>query len=67
MLDGQKLSDTEKLAWVHQELEEGASIETFCTTFLDIFADKYTTAGHRTRRRCGSGACTMGAKSLRPL
>ena len=24
---------------------EDAGIETFCTTFLDIFADKYTTAG----------------------
>ena len=39
VLDGQKLADTEKLAWIHQELEEGAGIETFCTTFLDIFAD----------------------------
>ena len=28
---------------VHQELEEDAAIETFCTTFLDIFADKHTT------------------------
>ena len=44
VLDGRKLADTEKLAWVRQELEEEATIETFCTTFLDIFADKYTTA-----------------------
>ena len=44
VLDGQKLADKEKLAWIHQELEEDAAIETFCTTFLDIFADKYTTA-----------------------
>ena len=44
VLDGQKLADKEKLAWIHQELEEDAAIETFCTTFLDMFADKYTTA-----------------------
>ena len=44
VLDGQKLADTEKLAWIHQELEEDAGIETFCTTFLGIFADKFTTA-----------------------
>ena len=44
VLDGQKLADKEKLAWIHQELEEDAGIETFCTTFLDIFADKFTTA-----------------------
>ena len=44
VLDGQKLADTEKLAWVCQELEENAEIETFCKTFLDIFADRYTTA-----------------------
>ena len=44
VLDGQKLADTEKLAWIHQELEDDAGIETFCTTFLDIFADKFTTA-----------------------
>ena len=43
VLDGQKLADTEKLAWVQQELEEHANIQTFCTTFLDIFADKFTT------------------------
>ena len=40
VLDGQKLADKEKLAWIHQELEEDAGIETFYTTFLDIFADK---------------------------
>ena len=34
----------EKLAWVRQELEENADIEAFCKTFLDIFADKFTTA-----------------------
>ena len=44
VLDGQKLADTEKLAWVRQELEENADIEAFCKTFLDIFADKFTTA-----------------------
>ena len=27
-----------------QELEEAVTIETFCTTFRGIFADKYTTA-----------------------
>ena len=44
VLDGQKLADIEKLAWVRQELEENADIEAFCKTFLDIFADKFTTA-----------------------
>ena len=44
VLDGQKLADTEKLVWIRQELQEDADIATFCTTFLDIFADKYTTA-----------------------
>ena len=44
VLDGQKLADTEKLAWSHQELEENADIEAFCKTFLGIFADKFTTA-----------------------
>ena len=43
-MSGQNLADTKKLAWVRQELEEDAGIETFCTTLLDIFADKYTTA-----------------------
>ena len=39
VLDGQKLADTEKLAWIdRQEVEEDADIETFRTTFLDIFA-----------------------------
>ena len=44
VLDGQKLEVEEKLAWIHQELEEDADIETFCIKFLDIFADNYTTA-----------------------
>ena len=44
VLDGQKLADKEKLAWIRHGLEEDADIETFCITFLDIFADQYTTA-----------------------
>ena len=30
--------------YVRQELEENTDIEAFCKTFLDIFADKFTTA-----------------------
>ena len=66
VLDGQKLADTEKLAWVRQELGEDADIETFCTEFLDIFADKHTTATAQKKTALRLWCMHVGTKSSRP-